>query len=149
MIDDGKKKTVHHIDNLKRFSLGESLIRNLCVSSELLDRGRGTLGEIQKLDVKCENFQKFEPIYDRKVVWLGYPGRAQLGAVASYIAALRHKSAYLIFPELTFEPWYRTLNAIVDSDWYGVDPDDDIPFWVTSEGKKAMLPGVVWWVARF
>ena len=149
MIDDGKKKTVHHIDNLKRFSLGESLIRNLCVSSELLVRGQENLGEIQKLDAKCKNFQTFEPIYDGKVVWLGYPGRAQLDRVASYVAALRHKAAYLVFPELTFESWYRTLNAIVDSVWYGVDPDDDIPFWVTHEGKRAMLPGVVWWVAKF
>ena len=108
------------------------------------------LGKLDDFDIVVQNFKLFTPeSLVNKIVWLGYPGLQQLEKVASWISEKHFNTLYLIFPELPCLDWLQTLNKMIDSDWYGVQRSDNMPFWVDKKGRKVFEPGVTWWLAKF
>ena len=148
MVDDGKRRTQHHIDNLKDFSLGEKIIGHLEVNPVIIQNAEQHFGEIKDLDYQAIDFDVFSPVWDDKIVWIGYPGRDQLDHVITYIAKRKCQVAYVIVPELPFEDWFKTLDAIPDALWFGVRPGDGPDFWLAEDKRVAMTPPITWFIVK-
>ncbi|MEL7340582.1 MAG: hypothetical protein AAGM67_08865, partial [Bacteroidota bacterium] len=102
-VFNGKRITLHNIDALKNFSLGENLIKDLKINPEFVAQAEEQAfhERLEDFDHVADNFEPFEPAaHDGDVVWLGFPGRAQMGDVATFLAEQEFRVAYLIAPEL-------------------------------------------------
>lgn len=148
LVDDGKRETVHFIDNLKSFSLGESVIQHLQLNPVVIERARDFFGGLPEFDYLYADFEDFMFSHTNEVVWVGYPGTKQLPAVTKYLLKGEHTAAYLIVPDLPFEAWYHDLDNYELAFWSGIEPHEDISFWVSEDGDAKFSAPITWWLVR-
>lgn len=150
-VYDGTRITLCHIDNLKSFSLGEELIRRSKINPMFVARAEAdAFGSLEIFDTVCKDFELFDPdAHDSDVVWIGYPGRDQLEIVAHFIAEREFRIAFLIAPDLRCERWYSIIDSMEDAKWFGAKPKEELKFWVDSNDRAIIEPGVIWWLIKF
>jgi hypothetical protein len=147
-VFDGKRVTSRNIDTLKSVGLHDSLAKTWAIGPEVLKLAETKLGKVEDCDLVFPNISsEQEANFKDRVIWIGYPGLKNLDAVVDKLAQMEYKVAYIIVPELICCRWYDKLEKL-GSSWYGVDPDDDVDFWVDIKGKPVGSPFLTWWIVK-
>ena len=145
---DGKSIRLCHRSRLKKFSLGESVLRGLIVNPLVIRKAVDKLGELPLDGKRIPNFSELpDRLSEDGSIWMGFPGRARLEDAVELLRGKAFSKAFLVVPELPCDRWHPELEEI-SSDWFGVEANDNCAFWVTRGEGLAFEPGVTWWIAK-
>lgn len=148
-VYDGKRLSVRHIDHLKSFSLRESQLANQLVNPEVLRLAEERLGKIGPCRINCPNLNpELKRSWRGKTIWLAYPGLSAMPEIVKRLETGEFRVAYLVAPELECEPWYRKLDKLRASHWYGCEPTDQHNFWVDDDSNDCGPSAITWWIIK-
>ena len=149
-VNSGKgKDTLHHVDNLKSFSLGEELLKNNIINTEVVVEAFNNFQAAFDVGQTLQNFAQLPNQFDARTIWMGYPGLSQMDRATAMILLKDYTLAYLVVPDLPCMPWYTMLHRFLGAKWYGVDLNHPNVFWVNEDGHKTIRPSITWWIAQF
>jgi hypothetical protein len=148
-VFDGNRVSIREIDHLKSASLREEHLRAQQINPDVKRQAELNFGKIGSCDLIFDNL---EPNVSRtwrgKTVWVGYPGIVNMDAVVNKLREGKFRVAYVIFPELECEAWYRKLDKLHGADWHGCEPAAKVSFWVDELGNRCGTSLLCWWVIK-
>jgi hypothetical protein len=147
---DGKRISKRHIDHLKNFAIGDSILKSAVINDMVWQKAAPTIGEKPEFDEIISEYKRLDRKRNKsKIVFLGYPGLKNMEATLKYLKSKNYKAAYLAVPELRCMKWFEELDRLPTAGWYIVDPDDEHHFWKSVDGSDIIKPSIAWILMKY